>query len=159
MVPCLESFDIVITTNSGYPLDQNLYQAVKGISAAHKIVKKGGAIICAVECSDGLPDHGNYAKILNMRNTPQKILDMINEPEFSIFDQWQVQKQALIQVGVDVYVYSSLRDDEVEMAMFKPVNNIEDKLLELIKKYGNKVKIAVMPLGPLTIPYFKNETN
>ena len=48
-------FDVVLTTNSGYPLDQNLYQAVKGMSAAAKIVKRGGTIICAAECRDGLP--------------------------------------------------------------------------------------------------------
>src|SRR5690606_37594276 len=35
MIKCDERFDVVITSNSGYPLDQNLYQAVKGMSAAH----------------------------------------------------------------------------------------------------------------------------
>ncbi|MFQ5352103.1 MAG: nickel-dependent lactate racemase, partial [Candidatus Binatia bacterium] len=53
-------FDVVVTTNSGFPLDQNLYQAVKGISAAAQAVKDGGVIICAAECRDGLPDHGPY---------------------------------------------------------------------------------------------------
>jgi nickel-dependent lactate racemase len=98
MIKSDHRFDVVITSNSGYPLDQNLYQAVKGMSAAHKIVKEGGVIICAAECSDGLPNHGNYAEILQMRKTPQEILDMINNPEFNMFDQWQVQKQAVIQV-------------------------------------------------------------
>jgi len=78
-------FDVVITSNSGYPLDQNLYQAVKGISAAHKIVKQGGAIICAAECSDGIPHHGNYAEILQLRKTPQEILQLINEGDFQKF--------------------------------------------------------------------------
>ena len=49
-------FDVVLTTNSGYPLDQNLYQAVKGMSAAAKIVKPAGTIVCAAECRDGLPE-------------------------------------------------------------------------------------------------------
>jgi nickel-dependent lactate racemase len=53
MIKCEERFDVVITSNSGYPLDQNLYQAVKGMRAAHKIVKKGGTIIVATDCSDG----------------------------------------------------------------------------------------------------------
>ena len=87
MIKCDDRFDVVITSNSGYPLDQNLYQAVKGMSAAHKIVKEGGTIICAAECSDGLPNHGNYAEILQMRKTPQEILDMINDPSFKVFDQ------------------------------------------------------------------------
>ena len=60
--PSPRPFDIVITTNSGYPLDQNLYQAVKGMSAAAEIVRPGGTIICAAECRDGLPDHGSYGQ-------------------------------------------------------------------------------------------------
>ena len=55
-------FDLVITTNSGYPLDQNLYQAVKGMSAAAEVVRPGGTIICAAECRDGLPAHGSYGR-------------------------------------------------------------------------------------------------
>ncbi|WP_312112677.1 nickel-dependent lactate racemase [Brevibacillus reuszeri] len=153
MIRCDHRFDVVITSNSGYPLDQNLYQAVKGMSAAHKIVKKGGVIICASECSDGLPNHGNYADILKMRKTPQEILDMINDPAFKIFDQWQVQKQAVIQVWADVHVYSSLSDETVELAMFTPTSDISATLEELKKTYGEKMTVAVLPLGPLTIPY------
>lgn len=155
MAACAEPFDIVVTTNSGYPLDQNLYQAVKGMSAAQRIVKKGGAIICAAECSDGLPDHGNYAKILGMRSTPQGILDMIHDPLFSMFDQWQVQKQAMIQLWADVYVYSALPEEQVRKAMFKPCADIAQTVSELRVKYGPESKIAVMPLGPLTIPYVR----
>ncbi|WP_206812378.1 nickel-dependent lactate racemase [Paradesulfitobacterium ferrireducens] len=155
MAACAEPFDIVVTTNSGYPLDQNLYQAVKGMSAAQRIVKKGGAIICAAECSDGLPDHGNYAKILGMRATPQGILDMIHDPLFSMFDQWQVQKQAMIQLWADVYVYSALPEEQVRKAMFKPCADIAQTVSELRVKYGPESKIAVMPLGPLTIPYVR----
>jgi nickel-dependent lactate racemase len=153
MIRCDRRFDVVITTNSGYPLDQNLYQAVKGMSAAHKIVKQGGAIICAAECADGLPDHGNYAKILQMRRTPQEILEMIEDPAFQLFDQWQVQKQAVIQVGADVYVYSSLTEEAVRKAMFKPTSNIEHTLSVLAGTYGPDMSVAVLPLGPLTIPY------
>ncbi|MBP2660861.1 MAG: hypothetical protein H6Q69_3893 [Firmicutes bacterium] len=89
MVAVDHSFDIVITTNAGYPLDQNLYQTVKGMSAGAQIVKEGGSIISVAECSDGLPSHGNFGPILKMRNTPQALLDMINEPSFSMFDQWE----------------------------------------------------------------------
>lgn len=153
MIKCDDRFDVVITSNSGYPLDQNLYQAVKGMSAAHKIVKKGGTIICAAECSDGLPNHGNYAEILRMRKTPQEILDMINDPEFKMFDQWQVQKQAVIQVWADVYVYSTLSDEDVNNAMFKSTKDIDRTLDELKESYGEDMKVAVLPLGPLTIPY------
>ncbi|WP_134704364.1 nickel-dependent lactate racemase [Ammoniphilus sp. YIM 78166] len=153
MIRCDHRFDVVITSNSGYPLDQNLYQAVKGMSAAHKIVKEGGTIICAAECIDGLPNHGNYAEILRMQKTPHEILQMINDPSFKVFDQWQVQKQAVIQVWADVHVYSSLPSETVKQAMFEPSSDIEQTLEELKKKYGEDMTVAVLPLGPLTIPY------
>ncbi|WP_377892269.1 nickel-dependent lactate racemase [Alkalihalobacillus sp. R86527] len=155
MVKCDERFDVVITSNSGYPLDQNLYQAVKGMSAAHKIVKKGGAILVASECSDGLPGHGNFAKIFEMANSPEELLEMINNPEFKMFDQWQVQKQAVIQTWADVHVYSMLRDEEVAGAMLKPMTSIEGTLEELKKTKGDDLTVAVLPLGPLTIPYIE----
>lgn len=153
MIRCDERFDVVVTSNSGYPLDQNLYQAVKGMSAAHKIVKEGGAIIIASECSDGLPSHGNYSKIFEMASSPQELLDMINNPEFKMFDQWQVQKQAVIQVWADVYVYSKLTEDQVNGAMLKSTQDIEQTLEELKSRFGENMSVAVMPLGPLTIPY------
>lgn len=153
MFQCEERFDVVITSNSGYPLDQNLYQAVKGMSAAHKIVKEGGSIIIASECSDGLPNHGNYAKIFDMAKTPQELLDLINNPEFKMFDQWQVQKQAVIQVWADVYVYSQLTDEQIKATMLNPTTDIEATIEQLKRKLGPDMSIAVLPLGPLTIPY------
>ncbi|MBN6205689.1 nickel-dependent lactate racemase [Ralstonia pickettii] len=153
MFQCEKRFDVVITSNSGYPLDQNLYQAVKGMSAAHKIVKEGGSIIIASECSDGLPNHGNYAKIFDMANTPQDLLDLINNPEFKMFDQWQVQKQAVIQVWANVYVYSQLTIEQIKATMLNPITDIEATIEELKEKYGPNMSIAVLPLGPLTIPY------
>jgi nickel-dependent lactate racemase len=150
-----DAFDIVITTNSGYPLDQNLYQTVKGMSAAALITRPGGAIIAASECSDGVPNHGNYAKILQMRETPQQLLDMINDTSFSMFDQWQVQSQAMIQVKADCYLYSTLDKETVKKAKFKPIDSVENTLTELAEKYGPNARIAVLPFGPLTIPYVK----
>lgn len=153
MIKCDQRYDVVITTNSGYPLDQNLYQAVKGMNAAQKVVKQGGAIICAAECIDGLPDHGNFGKILEMRKTPSELLVMINDPAFQMFDQWEAQRQAMIQEWADVYVYSSLSAELIKKAMLKSTENIEQTLTELKRKYGETMSIAVLPLGPLTIPY------
>ena len=153
MIKCENRFDVVISSNSGYPLDQNLYQAVKGMSAAHKIVKKGGTIIIASECSDGLPSHGNYSKIFELADSPQALLDLISDSNFKMFDQWQVQKQAVTQVWADVYVHSMLTDEQVIGAMLKPTHNIEQTLEELKQTYGENMSIAVLPLGPLTIPY------
>ena len=150
-----EPFDIVVTTNSGYPLDQNLDQTVKGMSAAALIVKQGGVIVSTSECCDGVPNHGNYAKILQMRDTPQELLDMINDRSFSMFDQWQVQVQALIQLKVECLLYSLLDEETVRKAKFTPIADLAKTMGELIQCQGPKVRVAVLPYGPLTIPYVK----
>ncbi len=66
------AFDVVVTTNSGFPLDQNLYQAVKGMSAGAAVVKPGGTMICAAECRDGFPDHGSYRDVLASQPSPRR---------------------------------------------------------------------------------------
>lgn len=154
MYPVDHPFDIVITTNSGYPLDQNLYQTIKGMSAAAQVVKEGGAILSCSECSDGVPDHGNFASILKMRATPQELLAMINDPEFRVFDQWQVQAQAMIQSKADCYLYSRLDPQTVKAAKLIPVTSPGAAINELLKARP-AASVAVLPLGPLTIPYIK----
>ncbi|MFK7846568.1 MAG: nickel-dependent lactate racemase [Rhodothermales bacterium] len=147
-------YDIIITNNNGYPLDQNLYQTVKGMSAANRVVKEGGAIIMCAACVDGLPDHGRYAELLEEGATPQGVLDMIAQPGFGEQDQWQVQIQAQIQVRADVYVYSEgLSDQQIHRALLKPCRNISETIAELKDRYGPDARICVMPDGPASIAY------
>jgi nickel-dependent lactate racemase len=155
MRPVDQYFDIVVTTNSGYPLDQNLYQSVKGMRAASAIVKEGGTIICAVACEDGIPDHGGYADLLKRGGSPQGLLDLIKKPGFQKPDQWQVQIQAMIQKRAKVYVYSDgLTDEQIENSLFTPCRDFPATLEVLKNKYGKDASIAVLPEGPLTIPYY-----
>jgi nickel-dependent lactate racemase len=151
--PVDEPFDVVISTNSGYPLDQNLYQAVKGMSAAARIVKPGGAIITVAECSDGLPDHGNFKQLLQMRATPIELLELIESPGFELYDQWEAQTQAIVQRKADVYLYSSLDPATVRAAMLEPIDDIAATLTMLIARFGPDTRIAVLPEGPQTVPY------
>ncbi len=154
MVAAAAPYDIVITTNSGYPLDQNLYQAVKGMSAAAQIVREGGAIIVAAACEDGLPDHGKYAALLVSGGSPQGVLDLISQPGFSEHDQWQVQIQAQIQLRAQVFVYSDgLSDEQITRALFKPCRDISAAVAGLQRRFGPNARICVLPDGPMTIPY------
>ena len=149
-----EPFDVVVTTNSGYPLDLNLYQAVKGMSAAARVVKDGGAIICAAECSDGIPDHGEYREILSSASSPQELLDMICSPGYGRHDQWQVQLQALVQLRADVYLKSGfLSAEQVRAAHLQPIEDIESAVSKINRTHGGKARICVLPQGPQTIPY------
>jgi nickel-dependent lactate racemase len=154
MAEVAEPYDIVITTNSGYPLYQNLYQAVKGMSAASQIVRDGGAIIVAAACEDGLPNHGRYADLLAEAGSPQGVLDMIARPGFSEQDQWQIQIQAQIQLRAEVYVYSDgLTDEQIRGALFTPCRNIEQTVAELQAEFGAAARICAIPEGPQVIPY------
>lgn len=153
-----QPYDIVVTTNSGYPLDQNLYQAVKGLSAAAKIVKDGGVIIAAAECSDGYPDHGNYRQMLLNTPSMECFLRQMREDRFNVTDRWQVQVQALVQQKADVYLYTSgLTDQEVEDAHLRPCHDIAAFVQELVTKIGPEARICVLPEGPMTIPYVEGE--
>lgn len=153
MCPVSYLFDLVITTNSGYPLDLNLYQTVKGMSAASQIVKKGGAIIAVSECSDGIPEYGNYRRILRMGKNPEEILKIIESPGFSMFDQWEAQIQAKIQTKARVYLYSELPEREVVACHLEPIKDIESAVVRIKKEFESSPRIAVLPEGPMTIPY------
>ncbi len=154
MVKVAEPYNVVITTNSGYPLDQNLYQAVKGMSAANQIVRDDGAIIIAAACADGLPNHGLYAQLLAEAGSPQGVLDMLARPGFSQQDQWQVQIQAMIQFRAKVHVYSDgLTDDQISGALFTPCRSIERTVTCLQDKYGPQARLCVIPDGPQAIAY------
>ena len=105
MQPVDGLFDVVVTSNSGYPLDQNLYQAVKGMSAAATVVKPGGLIICAAECADGFPDHGSFRAELAAAPSPRALIDQIEARERTEPDQWQVQVLArtLLRARIGVH--------------------------------------------------------
>ncbi|MCD4686870.1 MAG: nickel-dependent lactate racemase [Anaerolineae bacterium] len=158
MVPVRQPFDIVITSNSGYPLDLNLYQSVKGMSAAAQIVKPGGAIIVVADCWDGIPDHGEYGQLLQDAQSPQHLLETIRAPGFRRQDMWQAQIQALISENADVYVYSDhLTDAQITEALLHPCTDIAALVDDLLHKYGPDATICVLPEGPQTIPYVAEE--
>jgi nickel-dependent lactate racemase len=147
-------FDVVLTTNSGFPLDQNLYQAVKGMSAAAKVVKPGGTIVCAAECRDGLPSHGSYGQVLASQPSPAKLLAMITAPGYSAPDQWQVQLQAQLQLKANVMVKTSgLTPDAVRAAHFEPVDDVAAAVVAAMRNAGAGATLCVLPHGPQTIPY------
>lgn len=154
MVPVKEPYDIVISSNSGYPLDLNLYQSVKGMSAASQVVKKGGSIIIAADCWDGIPEYGEYGKLLLEAESTEALLETIRRPGFARQDMWQAQIHALIASKANVYFYSqNLSDEQIEAALLKPCHNIEATVKQLLQKYGQGASICVLPEGPQTIPY------
>jgi nickel-dependent lactate racemase len=152
MVRCDRPYGVVVTTNSGYPLDQNLYQTVKGMSAAAQVVSPGGYIAAAARCNDGFPTHGNFRKLLMDHDSPRALLDTILAPGFSMYDQWEAQLLALIQLKARVGLYSELPAEDVRRAHLEPIGDLTATLAREIRQAGD-VPVAVLPEGPMTIPY------
>jgi lactate racemase len=146
-------FEIVVTTNSGFPLDLNLYQGVKGMSAAARIVQERGTIILACECREGVPAGSPLDQLLRSAASSEEILAMLATPGFVRPEQWQAQIQALIQRKASVLVYSSLPDDIVRACHLTPCRDISASVEELLRQLGPQARVAVLPQGPLTIPY------
>ncbi|MGA2477421.1 MAG: nickel-dependent lactate racemase [Spirochaetia bacterium] len=150
-------FDIVLTSNSGYPLDLNLYQAVKGMSAAARITRPGGAIIVAAECSDGIPDHGSFGRLLRETENVDELLARIRAQGFMMDDQWQAQILALIVKRADVFVHArGLTATQITQAKLRPCASIDEQLRILVKKYGPVPTVCVLPEGPQTVPYIES---
>jgi nickel-dependent lactate racemase len=150
---CDAPFDVVLTTNSGYPLDLNLYQGVKGMSAGARIIKPGGTLILAAECREGVPAGSPLDKLLRSASGPEEILAMLATPGFVRAEQWQAQIQALVQRKAQVLLYSSLPDEVVRAAHLTPCRDISATVKELVAKPGKDASVAALPQGPLSIPY------
>jgi lactate racemase len=152
MVACERPFPIVVTTNAGYPLDQNLYQAVKGMHAAMQVVEQDGLILAAARCNDGFPGHGNFKRLLFEHATPRGLLDTITAPGFSVYDQWEAQLLAIIALRARVGLKSELPPDEVRRAYLEPVEDLGARIAAELRARGD-VPVAVLPEGPMTIPF------
>jgi nickel-dependent lactate racemase len=153
MVPCERPFPVVVTTNSGYPLDQNLYQTVKGMSAAAQIVREGGYIAAVSRCNDGFPAHGNFRRLLVEHASPRALLDAIEAPGFAMHDQWGAQIVALVRQKARVALYRGLPEAGVRAAHLEPVSDVAAAVAAELERHGPDTPVAVLPEGPMTIPY------
>jgi len=103
--------DIIITTNGGYPLDQNVYQAVKGMSAAERCCRDGGVIIIAAACSDG---HGSEAfhRALKEAESPEALHREVMKipPDKTRPDQWEYQILSRILSRFKVILITDMAD-------------------------------------------------
>jgi len=140
--------DIVITTNGGYPLDQNIYQSVKGMTAAEATCKKGGVIIIASACDDG---HGGdfFYNTFAKANAVQNVMDeiMARNRDETIPDQWESQVLARVLLKYKVIMVTNVSKEIVENMHMKWAANIEEAIEIADEMLGNRNKITVIPDG------------
>jgi nickel-dependent lactate racemase len=160
MRPVPGPFDVVVATNSGYPLDQNLYQTVKGMSAAARIVRPGGAIVMAAECSDGIPGHGAFGEIVKKAASAKGVLELVHSAGYCRPDQWQAQVLALVLQKAQVHLFSEgITPAQAQKMLLEPVSDLEATIREVAAAQeaatGRPARICILPEGPQTIPYIR----
>jgi len=145
-----EEVDIAITNNAGYPLDLNLYQAVKGMTVPESVIRKGGEIVMAAECSEGI-GHETFERMILEAGSPENFLKRVNAPGFFVIDQWQVQVLARILLKARISIYSENLDrDKLRKMWLKPLSSVEEGVEAAIERIGPDAKVLVIPDGPDT---------
>ena len=141
--------DIAITSNGGYPLDQNVYQSVKGMTAAEAVCKEGGVIIMVSACNDG---HGGKSFYENMANakSPEEVLNRVKKTgrNETIPDQWEFQILARILKKHTVILVSDLCDPVMIKKMhMQHAYTFEEALKRAFELKGSDADITVIPDG------------
>ena len=146
--PC----DVVVTSGAGYPLDTTWYQAVKGLTGAMPIVKKGGTIVLAASLTEGLgsPEFQRQLDEYEARGG----YDAPAPSETCEMDEWQLvmMKKVVGHCRVKV-VTRGLPADVLRRCRVEPAASVEAAVAESLAEYGPSATLAVIPKGPYVLPY------
>lgn len=141
--------DVVISTNGGYPLDQNVYQAVKGMTAAEATVKQGGVIIMLARSNDGIGGDHFYHQLADEKDINKTMeLFLSRDRNETVPDQWQTQILLRILMSATVIYVSEMPDDLVKEMHMIPAKSLDDAIKcakEILKK--DDIKIVAIPDG------------
>jgi nickel-dependent lactate racemase len=149
-VQCLtDKLDLVVTSAGGYPLDATFYQVSKGLIAARNILKKGGTIIVACECREGLGST-EYCKLIAEGNTPEAFFNIRSNPKNFVIDQWCLQTTyQVLDHASQVYVYSPrLSQENLAKLGITKIDDIQSAIDRLLPTHP---LMAVSPEGPYVV--------
>ena len=143
--------DVVVTSCAGYPLDTTWYQAVKGLTGALPIVRKGGTIVLAASLTEGLGSPEFRAMLDHYE--AQGGYDRPAETDTCEMDEWQLVmlKKVLQHCRVKV-VSSGLPADGLRRCRVEPAASVEQAVSESLAEYGPRATVAVIPKGPYVLP-------
>lgn len=142
--------DIVVTTSAGYPLDLTFYQAVKGMTAAIPVLRKGGLLIIAAECAEGLGSP-EFTTMATSFSTASQFVDTIMSNPV-VIDQWQLEECAKAVRHAEVVLVSPSIHQKFGRKLFiRTADSVEKALEEGLKTLGADASVAVIPKGPYTL--------
>lgn len=143
--------DIVVTSNSGYPLDMNLYQAVKGMVTAESAAKQDGVIIIAAECCEGV-GHGPFGEFIASCSSVDDLYDKCNEDP-PAYDKWQVQEYArVLKRHTVILVSRGISGEEAKRLFLRSARSLDEALEMAFALKGADASVNVIPEGPTVLP-------
>ena len=152
-VKCNNSYNTIITSAAGAPLDGTFYQTVKGMVTPLEILKKGGDLIITSECSEGLGSEefiASQKKLLEIG--PNKFLENILKKDFAAIDEWQTEMEIKSLIKGNIFLFSEgLSEKDKLYTGVNIINNIAKTIDESIKRHNNN-NIAIIPEAPYVIP-------
>lgn len=152
-VPVPEPMDVVVTSCAGYPLDTTWYQAVKGLTGALPIVKKGGTIVLAASLSEGLGSP-EFQQLMRENPDLKQFIRRILETDYFVMDQWQLEELAKVVNHCKVKVVTDgLPPETLRQCYVEPAASVEQAVADSLREYGPKARLAVIPKGPYVLPY------
>jgi nickel-dependent lactate racemase len=148
--PC----DVVVTSSAGYPLDTTWYQAVKGLTGALPIVKRGGTIVLAASLSEGIGSR-EFRRSIDAHPDLRRFYSGSGEPASKCaMDEWQLVMQAKVLERCRVKVISDgLPDQALRRCHVEPAPSVERAVADSLAEYGPSARVAVIPKGPYVLPY------
>jgi nickel-dependent lactate racemase len=152
-VPVEQPLDVVVTSCAGYPLDTTWYQAVKGLTGALPVVKRGGTIILAASLTEGLGSP-EFQHLIQDNPDLKVFKQRILGKDYFIVDQWQLEELAKVVERCRVKVVShGLPAETLRRCYVEPAPSVEQAVADCVAEYGPGTKIGVIPKGPYVLPY------
>lgn len=145
--------DIAISTNGGYPLDQNIYQSVKGMTAAEATCRDGGVIIMVAACNDGHGGEGFYNNLVNVKTPGEFLENVAKVPRGeTVADQWESQILARILDKHTVIMVTDMCDPElIKNIHMQHASTFKEALDRAYDIVGKSARVAVIPDGVAVI--------
>jgi nickel-dependent lactate racemase len=142
---------IVIVTAAGHPLDATFYQAIKGPTAALNIVRRGGTIILAAECREGIGSPEFCELLRNLRDNDD-FMARVTSPGFFRLDQWMAQHLCQVLRKAELVLVSDQLAPDALPACVQRASSVEAALHAARRRHGLAARVAIMPQGPYVLP-------
>jgi len=151
--PVDEPVDVVVTSCAGYPLDTTWYQAVKGLTGALPIVKRGGTIVLAASLTEGLGSP-EFQRVMAENPDLQAFKRRILGSDYFVMDQWQLEELAKVVERCRVKVVTQgLSPETLRKCYVEPAVSVERAVADCLEEYGPNARVAVIPKGPYVLPF------